>query len=52
MDICLVEVMKKDVDILKKKLSHIVEYILSLPENNTASLNEATSMQDELGIWH
>ena len=34
---------------LTKKLSDIVEDILSLPEDDTASLNEATSMEDELG---
>ena len=49
LDICLVEKMKKDVDTLTKKLSDIVEDILSFPENDTASLNEATSMEDELG---
>ena len=49
LDICLVEIMKKDVDMLTKKLSDIVEDILSLPEDDTASLNEATSMEDELG---
>ena len=49
LDICLVEKMKKDVDMLTKKLSDIVEDILSLPEDDTASLNEATSMEDELG---
>ena len=48
-DICLVEKTKKDVDMLTKKLSDIVEDILSLPEDDTASLNEATSMEDELG---
>ena len=41
--------MKKDVDMLTNKLSDIVEDILSLPEDDTASLNEATSMEDELG---
>ena len=49
LDICLVEKMKKDVDMFTNKLSDIVEDILSLPENDTASLNEATSMEDELG---
>ena len=45
LDICLVEKMKKDVnDMLTNKLSDIVENILSLPENDTASLNEATSI--------
>ena len=34
---------------LTRKLSNIVEDILSLPEDDTASLNEATSMEDELG---
>ena len=36
MDICLVEKMKKDLGILIKKLSDIVEDILSLPEDDTA----------------
>ena len=51
LDICLVEKMKKDVDMLTKKLSNIVEdiHVLSLPEGDTASLNEATSMEDDLG---
>ena len=49
LDICLVEKVKKDVDMLTNKLSDIVEDILSLPEDDTASLNEATSMEDELG---
>ena len=34
---------------LTKQLSDIVEDILSLPEDDTASLKEATSMEDELG---
>ena len=50
LDICFVEKMKMDVDLLTRKLSDIVEDILSLPEDDTASLNEATSMEDELGI--
>ena len=41
--------MKKDVDMLTKKLSDIVEDILSLREDDTTSLNEPTSMEDELG---
>ena len=41
--------MKKDVGILTKKLSDIVEDILSLPEDDTASLDETTSMEDDLG---
>ena len=41
--------MKKDVDTLTKALSNIVEDIMLLPEDDTASLNEATSMEDELG---
>ena len=49
LDICLVEKMRSDIDMLTKKLSDIMEDILSLPEDNTASLNEATSMEDELG---
>ena len=51
LDICLVKEIKQDVDILTKKLSNIVEdtCILSLPEDDSASLNEATSMKDELG---
>ena len=49
LDICLVEKMKKDVDMLMKKLCDTVEDILSLSEDDTASLNEATSMEDELG---
>ena len=49
LDICLVEKVKKDVDMLTNKLSDIVEDILSLPEDDTTSLNEATSMEDELG---
>ena len=49
LDICLVEKVKKDVDMLTNKLSDIVEDILSLPQDDTASLNEATSMDDELG---
>ena len=49
LDICLVEKMKMDVDMLTRKLSDIVEDILSLPEDDTSSLNEATSMEDELG---
>ena len=48
LDNCLVEKMKKDIDMLTKKLSDIVEDILSLPEDDPASLNEATSMKDEL----
>ena len=47
MDICLVEKMKKDVDMLTKKLSDTVEDILSLPEDDPASLNEAISMEDD-----
>ena len=50
LDIFLVEKMKKDVNILTKKLFNIVEDILSLPENDTASLNETTSMEDEREI--
>ena len=34
---------------LTKKLSDIVEDIFPLPEDDTASLNKATSMEDELG---
>ena len=41
--------MKKDVDMLTKKLSDFGEDILSLPYDDTAALNEATSMDDELG---
>ena len=43
------EKMKKDVDMLTRKLSDIVEDVLSLQEDDTASVNEATSMEDELG---
>ena len=48
LDTCLVEKIRKDVDILTKKRSNIVEDILSLPEDDTASLNEATSMENDL----
>ena len=47
--ICLVEKMNKDVVTLTRKLPDIVEDILSLPEDGTASLNEATPKEDELG---
>ena len=36
MDICLVKKMEKDVDMLTKKLSDIVEDMLSLPEDDSA----------------
>ena len=49
LDICLIRKMKKDVYILTKKLSDIVEDIFSLPEDDTALLNKVTSMEDELG---
>ena len=49
LDICLLEKMKKDVDMLTRKFSDIVEDIRSLPDNDTVPLNEATSMEDELG---
>ena len=48
LDVCLVEKSKKDIDVWMKRLSNIVEDILSLPEDDTASLNEAASMEDEL----
>ena len=48
LDICLFKEMRRDVDISMKKLPNIVEDILSLPEDDTASLNEAASMEDEL----
>ena len=41
--------MKLDDEMLMKKLYDIVEDILSLLEDDAASLNEATSMEDELG---
>ena len=46
LDVCLVEKMKGDIDGLTKKLSDIVEDILSLPEDDDTSLNEATSVED------
>ena len=49
LDVCLVKKLKMDIDILMKRLSNIVEDILSLPEDDTASLKEAASVEDELG---
>ena len=49
LDVCLVEKMKGDIDGLTKKLSDIVEDILSLPEDDPTSLDETSSMEDELG---
>ena len=51
LDICHLKKLKKDVNALAKRLSDIVEdiHVLSLPENDTKSLNEAASMEDDLG---
>ena len=46
LDVCLVKKLKKDVT---KRLSDIVEDMLSLPEDDTTLLKEAASMEDELG---
>ena len=48
LDVCLVEKIEKDVDTLTKRLSDIMEDILSLTEDDTISLNEAASVEDEL----
>ena len=49
LDVCLAEKFKKVVDVLTKRLPDKVEDILSLLENDTTSLNEAASMEGELG---
>ena len=49
LDVCLVEKLKKDIHVLTKRLFNIAENRLSLPEDGTASLKEAASMEDELG---
>ena len=46
LDICLVKKVKRDIGMLTKRLSDIVKDVLSLPEDDTASLNEVTSMED------
>ena len=49
LDVCFVKKLEKDVSVLPKRLSYIVEGILSLPEVDTTLINEAASMGDELG---
>ena len=49
LDLCLVEKLNKDIDSLMKRLSDIVEDVLSLPADDTTSFNEAASLQDVLG---
>ena len=49
LDLCLVEKLNKDIDALMKRLSDIVEDVLSLPADDITSFNEAASLQDVLG---
>ena len=46
LDICLVGKNEKNVHILTKRPSDVVEHILSLLDNDTTSLNKATSMEN------